>query len=140
MLMNIKEVLEVVLEGKSVLVVDDEPKIQNLVMKYLERASVDKNKIVFAYDGVDALRKVQNQEFGLIIVDIVMPKKNGLQVFKELRDTAKMSKTPVLIMSGNLHPEIVKQAIILGAKHILSKPFNYDLFIERVFRAIGNVA
>lgn len=119
-------------KGISVLVVDDEPKIQHLIGKYLERAKYNDKRLVFAGDGKEAMMKLTNQEFGLIIIDIVMPNKNGLQVIKELKEKAKTKNIPVLLISGNLHTEIVKQAIIMGVKNILAKPFNYDLFMDRV--------
>lgn len=135
--MELSEMLQNLLEDKSILIVDDEEKIRELLEKYLSRANCNLEKIVHARDGGEALRKIMNQDFGLIIIDIVMPKKNGLEVFKELKGRAKTKNIPVLIVSGNLQSRIVKQAIVLGAKHILSKPFNYDVFMERVFRALG---
>lgn len=134
--MELSEMLHNLLQQKSILIVDDEEKIREMLEKYFSRVKCDSN-IVHAGDGQEALRKIKNQEFGLIIVDIVMPKRNGLELFKEIKATASTKNIPVLIVSGNLHSKIVKQAIVLGAKHILAKPFNYDVFMERVFRALG---
>lgn len=138
--MNATEILQTLLNNKPILIVDDEPKVRLLISKFFERAKLDEKCLVFAQDGPEALRKIQNQEFGLIIIDIVLPKKNGLQILKEIKNNTKLKKIPVMIISGNLHGEIVKQAIMIGARHILAKPFNYNVFIERVYKAVSGVA
>jgi len=135
--MELSDILQTILKSKSILIVDDEEKIRDLLVKYLTKAKCSEAHIVHAADGAEALRKISNQEFGLIIVDIVLPKKNGLELFKEIRSRARTRNIPVLIVSGNLHANVVKQAIVLGAKHILSKPFNYNIFIERVGKCLG---
>ena len=135
--MKLGELLLQVIKAKSILVVDDEDKIRDLISHYLRKSKFEKEKIVHACDGAEAIRKISNQEFGLIIVDIVLPKKNGLEVFKEIRSKARTRNIPVLIISGNLNSGIVKKAIFLGAKHILTKPFKYDVFIERLSRCAG---
>ena len=128
----IGQIIEHMLLGKSILVVDDEPKIQHIIGKYLERAKIPDKRIVFASNGQEALQKMRNQDFGLVIMDIVMPKANGLQVIKSLKKEARTRNIPLLLISGNLHAELVKIAVVLGVKNILSKPFTYDNFMQRV--------
>lgn len=125
------------LHKKSVLLIDDEPEIKSLLSKYLSKSKIGENRIICASDGKEALSKIQNQEFGLIIVDILMPKMNGLQLIKEMKLKTQYKDVPVIIMSGNIESESVKTAIALGINNILVKPFNYGLFIEKVSRAIG---
>lgn len=125
------------LKRKSVLLIDDEDEIKELMANYLTKSNIDEDKIVYASDGKEALSKIQNQDFGLIIVDILMPKMNGLQLIKEIKLRAKYKDIPVVIISGTLEAENVKTAISLGITNILVKPFNYNLFIERVGRALG---
>ncbi len=135
--MKLGEILSKVIKSKSILVIDDEDKIRDLISHYLKRSDFDQDKIVHAADGAEAIRKIHNQEFGLIIVDIILPKKNGLEVYKEIRSKARTKNIPVLIISGNLSSSIVKKAIYMGAKHILTKPFKYDVFVERLSRCAG---
>jgi len=132
MKMLMGQIIDHMLLGKSILVVDDEPKIQHIIGKYLERAKVPENRIVFASNGQEALQKMRNQEFGLVIMDIVMPKANGLQVVKALKAETRTRSIPLILISGNLHAELVKVAVIMGVKNILSKPFTYDSFMQRV--------
>lgn len=117
---------------KPVLVIDDEVQIQSLISQYLQKAYVEEDKIIFASNGKEALLKIQNQEFGLIIIDVMMPKMNGIQLIREIKAKAKYRNIPLVLISGNLHSDNVKDAIILGVKSILVKPFNYDLFLEKV--------
>ncbi|GAB4010681.1 MAG: hypothetical protein Fur0010_03850 [Bdellovibrio sp.] len=126
------QIIEHMLLGKSILVVDDEPKIQHIISKYFERAKISDKRIIFASNGQEALQKIRNQDFGLVIMDIVMPKANGLQVIKELKKESRTRNIPLLLISGNLHAELVKIAVILGVKNILAKPFTYDHFMQRV--------
>lgn len=131
------EVINKFLKKKSVLLIDDEDEIKSLMANYLTKSHVDEDKIVYASDGKEALSKIQNQEFGLIIVDVLMPKMNGLQLIKEIKLRAKFKDIPVVIISGTLEAENVKTAIALGINNIIVKPFNYNLFLERIGRALG---
>jgi len=131
------ELINNFLKKKSVLLIDDEDEIKELMANYLTKTKIEENKIVFASDGKEALSKIQNQEFGLIIVDVLMPKMSGLQLIKEIKLRAKYKDIPVIIISGNLEAENVKTAIALGISNILVKPFTYNLFIERIGRALG---
>ncbi len=118
--------------GKPILVIDDEVQIQNLISQYLQKAYIEPERIIFASNGKEGLLKIQNQEFGLIILDVMMPKMNGIQLIREIKNKAKFRNIPVVLISGNLYSENVKDAIILGVKSILVKPFNYELFLEKV--------
>lgn len=131
------ELISNFLKKKSVLLIDDEDEIKSLMANYLTKSNVEENKIVFASDGKEALSKIQNQDFGLIIVDILMPKMNGLQLIREIKLRAKYKDIPVIVISGTLEAENVKTAISLGINNILVKPFTYNLFIERIGRALG---
>jgi len=98
---------------------------------------LQENKIVFASDGKEAMAKIQNQDFALIIVDVLMPRMNGLQLIKEIKSRTKYKDIPVVIISGTLEADNVQTAISLGISNILVKPFTFNIFIEKVGRALG---
>lgn len=126
------------LDSKGILIVDDEPMILTLIQKYLEKI-IDENtrkKIVVARDGRDAVQKLLNQEFGLIIVDLEMPKMHGFDLIKLLKAKNKTRKVPILIISGNLYQKSVKEAVYLGVKEILAKPFTFKTFTDRIHRVL----
>lgn len=125
------------LHQKSILVIDDEDEIKELMANYLLKSQIESDQIVFASDGKEALAKIQNQDFALIIVDILMPKMNGLQLIKELKMRKKYRDIPILISSGTIEAENVKSAIAMGVNHIIVKPFTYNIFIEKLERTLG---
>lgn len=134
--MTVENLAKLILDHKSILIIDDEAKIRELLEMYLKRTEAEIKNIVHAGDGREALRKLNNQEFDLVIMDIVMPHKSGLKLLEELKSKAKTKQIPILMISGQLEPDIVKNAIVKGARHILAKPFNYQLFLERVCRCL----
>ncbi|MFA6235980.1 MAG: response regulator [Bacteriovorax sp.] len=131
------ELISKFLNKKSILLIDDEDEIKSLMANYLIKSQIEENRIVCASDGKEALAKIHNQEFGLIIVDVLMPKMNGLQLIKEIKLKSKHKDIPVILISGKLEAENVKKAISLGINNILVKPFTYNVFIEKIGRALG---
>lgn len=131
------ELISKYLYKKSIMLIDDEDEIKSLMSNYLVKSHIEENKIVLASDGKEALVKIQNQDFGLIIVDVIMPKMNGLQLIKEIKLRAKYKNIPVLIISGTIEADNVKTAISLGINNILIKPFTYNLFIEKIGQTLG---
>lgn len=131
------ELISKFLKKKSILVIDDESEIKALMANYLVRSQIEEKSIVFASDGKEALSKIQNQEFGLIIVDVMMPRMNGLQLIKEVKFRAKSKDIPVLLVSGALETDNVKTAMALGVCNIIVKPFTYNIFIEKIGRTLG---
>ncbi|MDD4975968.1 MAG: response regulator [Bacteriovorax sp.] len=131
------ELISKYLYKKSIMLIDDEDEIKSLMSNYLVKSHIEGNKIVLASDGKEALVKIQNQDFGLIIVDVIMPKMNGLQLIKEIKLRTKYKNIPVLIISGTIEAENVKTAISLGINNILVKPFTYNLFIEKIGQTLG---
>lgn len=133
----IYELVEKFLNNKAVLLIDDEDEIKSLMSNYLIRSQIEEERIVTASDGKEAMAKIQNQDFGLIIVDILMPKMSGLQLIKELKMRKKYRDIPVLIISGTVDAENVKTAISMGVSNIIVKPFTYNIFLEKIGRTLG---
>lgn len=131
------ELVEKFLNNKAILLIDDEDEIKSLMSNYLIKSQIEEERIVTASDGKEALSKIQNQEFGLIIVDILMPKMNGLQLIKELKVRRKYQNIPILIISGSIDAENVKYAISMGVSNIIVKPFTYNIFLDKVGRTLG---
>lgn len=133
----IYHLVEKFLNNKPILLIDDEEDIKKLMSNYLIKSRIEEERIITASDGREALSKIQNQEFGLIIVDIIMPKMNGLQLIKEIKSRKKYKDIPVLIISGSIDAENVKSAIAMGVSNIIVKPFTYNIFLEKIGRTLG---
>ena len=125
------------MNNKAVLLIDDEDEIKALMSNYLIKSQIEGERIVTASDGKEALSKIQNQDFGLIIVDILMPKMNGLQLIRELKIRKKYQDIPILIISGSVDVENVKMAISMGVNNIIVKPFTYNIFLDKIGRTLG---
>jgi DNA-binding response OmpR family regulator len=109
-----------------VLVVDDEDRIINFLRTKLKASGYD---VLTASNGVQALEQVQSQEPDLLILDLVMPKKDGFQTLKELRT---FSSIPVIILSAKGADEEKIKGLGLGADDYLPKPFNPDELVARI--------
>lgn len=131
------ELIDKFLYNKPILLIDDEEEIRSLMSNYLIKSQIDAKRIITASDGKEAISKVQNQEFGLIIVDILMPRMNGLQLIRELKQKKKYQNIPMLIISGSVDAENVKIAAAMGITNIIVKPFSYNIFLEKISRTLG---
>ncbi len=110
----------------KVLVVDDEEALRNMIVAFLSR---DGHQCVTASNGIDALAKVRQDKFEVVITDIVMPQMNGIALTKEL--LSLYPKLPVMIMTGHSKEYPTESAIKAGARDFIGKPFSYDEFMLR---------
>ena len=109
-----------------VLVVDDEPRI----LKFLElRLKASGYEVLTADSGLEALEQVQAQEPDLVVLDVLMPKKDGFETLKELRT---FSSVPVIILSAKEANTDKIRGLELGADDYLAKPFSPDELVARI--------
>lgn len=110
---------------RKVLVVDDEERIRKLVILYLE---ADDYEITEADNGDDALELALNEDFDLIILDVMMPGKDGFEVTRELR----MNKsTPILLLTAKGEENDVLEGFEAGADDYVKKPFSPREVLQR---------
>lgn len=112
--------------SKNILVVDDDKDIRELVAVYMktEEFYVDK-----ACNGEEALRMVEEKNYDLIILDVMMPKVDGLQVLIEIRKKYSM---PVIFLTAKNEEIDMIRGLALGADDYISKPFSSMELIARV--------
>jgi two-component system, chemotaxis family, chemotaxis protein CheY len=120
----------------SVLIIDDEEKICELLTVFLE-ATFNFRSIVSAPNAVHGMQKFLNQEFDLLIVDMILAGKSGLELIKQLRNNVKYNKMKIILISGYLQQENVSHAIKYGVKHIVVKPFSRQQIVQQVADALG---
>jgi DNA-binding response OmpR family regulator len=122
---------------KTILVVDDEPKIVKLVLDYLERAGFG---VHVAADGKSALSLARTEKPDLIILDLGLPQMDGLDVTRELR---KVSNVPVIMLTGRSEESDKLIGLEIGADDYITKPFSPKELVARVrvvFRRMDNVS
>ncbi|HET7627687.1 MAG TPA: response regulator YycF [Bacillales bacterium] len=111
---------------KRVLVVDDEKPIADILQFNLEKEGYS---VTCAYDGDEALEKVEQQKFDLILLDIMLPNRDGMEVCREIRKTHEM---PIIMLTAK-DSEIDKVlGLELGADDYVTKPFSARELIARV--------
>lgn len=109
------------------LVVEDEKKLAQSLERQLAAAGY---AVELAFDGIAASEKAQPHAFDLILLDLKLPKKSGLEVLQELRASA--CATPVLILSARDKVEDRVQGLQLGADDYLVKPFDSGELLARI--------
>ena len=115
------------METGSVLVVDDDPKILELVRVYLERAGYT---VVTAVDGEDALREIEAHRPNLVVLDVMLPQVDGLVLARHLRN--ERDNMPILMMSARGAVSDRITGLVEGADDYLAKPFNPAELLARV--------
>jgi len=111
---------------KTILVVDDEPKIVELARDYLEHAGF---AVVSAFDGSEALTRARTDAPDLIVLDLGLPKLDGLDVARALR---RNSNVPIVILSGRSDETDKLVGLELGADDYVTKPFSPKELVARV--------
>ncbi len=115
----------------KILVVDDEKQIRDILMQMLQRAGHDVN---VAEDGVIALEMYRKSPADLIITDLIMANKNGLELIQEI--SREYGQVPVIAISGGVPTSpsgyYLSVAKLMGASKVLDKPFSKDQLLEAV--------
>ena len=111
---------------KTILVVDDEPKIVQLVRDYLERANF---KVQVAQDGKTTLAMARSEKPDMIILDLGLPEMDGLDVTRELR---KSTTAPIIILTARAEETDKLVGLELGADDYITKPFSPKELVARV--------
>jgi response regulator of citrate/malate metabolism len=124
------------LSNIDVLIVDDDKNICAIMKEYLEEMGTFR-LIVEAHDGSVASSKLQNQKFGLIILDMNMPKKSGFDLIKDFEPPCVNKKDNVLVISGTLDRDLIARIIQRGVKNFLVKPFDEESFKDKVTKMIA---
>ena len=115
------------MEKIKILVVDDESRMRKLVRDFLIR---DNFEVLEAGDGEEALDLFyRDKDIALIILDVMMPKINGWDVCREIRET---SKVPIIMLTAKGEENDELQGFDLGVDEYISKPFSPKILVARV--------
>lgn len=119
--------------GKKILVADDEPTARAVSQKILEAAGYS---ILTASDGIQAVESAERERPDLIVLDLLLPRRDGYAALLDLRSREATKSTPVVILSGEDGESHAKVAKTLGAQGFISKPIHRDSFLARVEQAL----
>jgi two-component system nitrogen regulation response regulator GlnG len=115
----------------KILVVDDEPEIRSMLAQYLES---DGFEVVTADDGSEALVQLRKERPAAVLMDLSMPRFGGMQALPEMKRLDP--DVPVIICTAHTDVPTAVQAMRLGAYDYLTKPFDFDLVLLTVKRAV----
>lgn len=137
--MNDKEKVNIgnlafLLDGKSVLVVDDHLSIRRMIRTFLIQNDIKPDDIMMADDGDTALEIIEDAKdnIGFVLLDLAMPRLSGMEVLKKLRSANDTKKIPVLMVTAETQTHIVLQTLENGANGYLTKPFSANDLAEKV--------
>ena len=115
------------MEKRKILVVDDESRMRKLVRDFLVKQNFE---VLEAGDGEEALDVFyKNKDIALIILDVMMPKMNGWDVCREIRES---SKTPIIMLTAKSEESDELLGFELGVDEYISKPFSPKILVARV--------
>ncbi|SES70596.1 two-component system, response regulator, stage 0 sporulation protein A [Natronincola peptidivorans] len=123
-------------EKISVLIVDDNEDFCDILSEYLERQE-DIHVSGIAQDGLKAIELINEKMPDLVILDIIMPHLDGLGVLERLNKMNLQKFPKIIILSAVGQDKITQRAINLGADYYVIKPFDFEVFIDRIRQMTG---
>lgn len=114
---------------KKVLIVEDEQDILQLVTHYLEKEGF---RPITAISGLDALKKVKEEKPDLVVLDLMLPEMDGLEVCKRLRSMPSTAMIPILMLTAKAEESDTIVGLELGADDYVTKPFSPKALVARV--------
>ena len=120
-----------------ILIVEDEPNIVESLSFILRRAGFEVDTVT---DGAEALDRVRRQAFEVLVLDIMLPGMNGLDVLKAIRSDQTLSSLPVVVLTAKGQANDRRTAEAIGASAFITKPFSNADVVERVSRLAERAA
>jgi CheY-like chemotaxis protein len=115
--------------GPKILVVEDEPDIMRIITHALTAAGY---RVVHAYGGEDAIRKVKSQRPDLVLTDLAMPKVSGVEVIQAIKKDPETQHIPILAVTAHVWDGIAQSAGQVGVNGFIPKPFNMKQLLLEV--------
>jgi CheY-like chemotaxis protein len=106
--------------GKRILIVDDEEVIRKFLKIHLAKLGYEVKE---AADGEQAIEQLRKDDFDLLICDILMPKKDGWEVIKEVKSNPRTKDIPVIVLTAKNEDSDMFKGYDLGANYYMTKPF-----------------
>tara|TARA_Y100001960_G_scaffold310987_1_gene371090 strand:- start:1282 stop:1977 length:696 start_codon:yes stop_codon:yes gene_type:complete len=122
------------MKNNRVLVVEDDPNLGKILMDYL---SAKDYMVNLAVDGEQGLEKFVNGNYDILILDIMMPKKDGFSLAQDIRKVDKL--IPIIFLTAKSQKENIIKAFKLGADDYLTKPFSIDELLARMIAVMKRI-
>lgn len=119
---------------KKILIADDKPEVVELVRVSLEGEDY---QIIDASDGKKALEKIRLEKPDLVLLDIVMPKKDGFEVLREIRKDSRIKEISVIMLTARGQKLDKDKGKELGAQDYIVKPFSPSRLLHKIEEILG---
>jgi two-component system alkaline phosphatase synthesis response regulator PhoP len=127
--------------SQRILVVDDDKQIVRLVRSYLEQSNY---QVLTAYDGESALRLIRSERPDLVILDLMLPDRDGWEITRMVRGDPYLAQLPIIMLTARAEDTDAIVGLEIGADDYIAKPFNPRTVVARVRavlrRAMGGLA
>ena len=120
----------------AILVVDDYKTMLRIIRNLLKQ--LDFNNVDEATDGSEALKKLRDKDYGLVISDWNMEPMTGLQLVREVRSDKKLKKLPFIMVTAESKTENVVAAKEAGVSNYIVKPFNAETLRQKIASVVGD--
>jgi DNA-binding response OmpR family regulator len=121
------------MDKKRILIIDDEPDFVRIVQVRLEAAGYE---VLAAFDGMQGVSFAHKEKPDLIILDIMMPAMHGHRVCEALKKSSKTWTIPIIFLTAKGNKEDEDMAYKLGAEHFLTKPYDPQVLLETIKKAL----
>ncbi|MDD5589668.1 MAG: response regulator [Candidatus Portnoybacteria bacterium] len=123
---------------KKILIIEDEKVLLEILQKKL---TIQGYEVFVSYNGEEGIAALRKEKPDLVLLDLVMPKKDGFEVLKEINENPELSQIPVIIISNSGQPVEIDKALKMGVKDYLVKTeFDPEEVIAKVEKIIGKDA
>ena len=123
-------------QPSKVLLIEDNQFLTELYAKNLKRRDYD---VEIAKDGEDGLEKVKSFKPDVILLDIIMPDKSGIEVLKELKSNSKYKKIPVILLTAVYEIDKIKECLNSGALGYIIKGTSTEEMVNKVDLIVGSI-
>ena len=119
---------------KSVLVVDDEWRTREMLRMFLE---LEGYEVFEAEDGLDAIEKASLYNPDVMVLDVMMPRMDGITACKNLRADKKTADLPIIMLSGKTQEQAIREGLDAGATAYMTKPMSHNELLDNIRAAIN---
>lgn len=120
--------------NKTIMTVDDSASVRMMVKFSLQEAGYE---IIEAVDGLDALKKLENESVSMVIADVNMPGMDGIELVRRMRDHSTLRFTPVVMLTTESNEELKEKGRKVGATGWIVKPFKPADLVAVVKKVLG---
>lgn len=119
---------------KKILFIEDETELVDLMRKRLE---TNNYQMVAAYDGEEGLKKVEQEKPDLILLDMILPGINGLELCRRLKADPETKSIPIIIVTASGEEGLPERCLAAGADGLIIKPFEAEEPLGKIRKFIG---